>query len=57
VTGFPENPPTLTFPAIGDSGTGMHGDRRPWALGPGLAVTPATGSFHAASGGTKVTWS
>jgi formyl-CoA transferase len=24
VTGFPENPPTLTLPAIGDSGTGMH---------------------------------
>src|ERR1700727_1434711 len=24
VTGFPENPPTYTFPAIGDSGTGMH---------------------------------
>ena len=24
VTGFPENPPTFTFPAIGDSGTGMH---------------------------------
>src|SRR3954454_13685555 len=24
VTGFPENPPTFNFPAIGDSGTGMH---------------------------------
>ena len=24
VTGFPENPPTLVVPAIGDSGTGMH---------------------------------
>lgn len=24
VTGFPENPPTYTFPAIGDFGTGMH---------------------------------
>jgi len=24
VTGFPDNPPTYTFPAIGDSGTGMH---------------------------------
>src|ERR1700712_5679265 len=24
VTGFPENPPTVVFPAIGDSGTGMH---------------------------------
>ncbi|PPQ27738.1 formyl-CoA transferase [Rhodopila globiformis] len=24
VTGFPENPPTYMFPAIGDSGTGMH---------------------------------
>jgi formyl-CoA transferase len=24
VTGFPENPPTYHFPAIGDSGTGMH---------------------------------
>src|SRR5215471_9600199 len=24
VTGFPENPPTYLFPAIGDSGTGMH---------------------------------
>ena len=24
VTGFPENPPTYTWPAIGDSGTGMH---------------------------------
>jgi formyl-CoA transferase len=24
VTGFPENPPTLLLPAIGDSGTGMH---------------------------------
>ena len=24
VTGFPEHPPTYTFPAIGDSGTGMH---------------------------------
>ena len=24
VTGFPENPPTFVFPAIGDSGTGMH---------------------------------
>src|SRR6195952_4325100 len=24
VTGFPENPPTFIFPAIGDSGTGMH---------------------------------
>jgi formyl-CoA transferase len=24
VTGFPENPPTVTVPAIGDSGTGMH---------------------------------
>ena len=24
VTGFPENPPTFTFPAIGDFGTGMH---------------------------------
>ena len=24
VTGFPDNPPTLVFPAIGDSGTGMH---------------------------------
>ncbi len=24
VTGFPENPPTLVFPAIGDCGTGMH---------------------------------
>ncbi len=23
-TGFPENPPTLVWPAIGDSGTGMH---------------------------------
>src|SRR5208337_2719935 len=24
VTGFPENPPTYTFPAIGESGAGMH---------------------------------
>jgi formyl-CoA transferase len=24
VTGFPENPPTYNWPAIGDSGTGMH---------------------------------
>jgi formyl-CoA transferase len=24
VTGFPENPPTYVFPAIGDSATGMH---------------------------------
>src|SRR3954454_13852038 len=24
VTGFPENPPTYLYPAIGDSGTGMH---------------------------------
>ena len=24
VTGFPENPPTFTWPSIGDSGTGMH---------------------------------
>ena len=24
VTGFPDNPPTFNFPAIGDSGTGMH---------------------------------
>src|SRR3984885_9379880 len=24
VTVFPENPPTYVFPAIGDSGTGMH---------------------------------
>ena len=24
VTGFPENPPTYTWPAIGDSGTGVH---------------------------------
>ena len=24
VTGFPENPPTYIWPAIGDSGTGMH---------------------------------
>src|SRR5258708_12479125 len=24
VTGFPENPPTLVLPAIGDSGTGMQ---------------------------------
>src|SRR5258708_8082184 len=24
VTGFPENPPTFNFPAIGESGTGMH---------------------------------
>ena len=24
VTGFPENPPTYVYPAIGDSGTGMH---------------------------------
>ncbi len=24
VTGFPDNPPTYVFPAIGDSGTGMH---------------------------------
>lgn len=24
VTGFPENPPTYCWPAIGDSGTGMH---------------------------------
>ena len=24
ITGFPENPPTLVLPAIGDSGTGMH---------------------------------
>lgn len=24
VTGFPENPPTYVWPAIGDSGTGMH---------------------------------
>src|SRR6516162_3644412 len=24
VTGFPENPPTYNYPAIGDSGTGMH---------------------------------
>ena len=24
VTGFPENPPTFVYPAIGDSGTGMH---------------------------------
>src|SRR4051812_26532083 len=24
VTGFPENPPTFVFPAIGDSGTGMQ---------------------------------
>jgi formyl-CoA transferase len=24
VTGFPDNPPTYMFPAIGDSGTGMH---------------------------------
>ena len=24
VTGFPDNPPTYTWPAIGDSGTGMH---------------------------------
>jgi formyl-CoA transferase len=24
VTGFPDNPPTYIFPAIGDSGTGMH---------------------------------
>src|SRR5690348_15950763 len=24
VTGFPDNPPTFNYPAIGDSGTGMH---------------------------------
>jgi formyl-CoA transferase len=24
ITGFPENPPTYVWPAIGDSGTGMH---------------------------------
>ena len=24
MTGFPENPPTIVLPAIGDSGTGMH---------------------------------
>jgi crotonobetainyl-CoA:carnitine CoA-transferase CaiB-like acyl-CoA transferase len=24
VTGFPEDPPTYVYPAIGDSGTGMH---------------------------------
>jgi formyl-CoA transferase len=24
ITGFPENPPTVVVPAIGDSGTGMH---------------------------------
>ena len=24
VTGFPDNPPTYVYPAIGDSGTGMH---------------------------------
>jgi len=24
VTGFPDNPPTFSFPAIGDSGAGMH---------------------------------
>jgi formyl-CoA transferase len=24
VTGFPDNPPTYMYPAIGDSGTGMH---------------------------------
>ena len=24
VTGFPDNPPTITWAAIGDSGTGMH---------------------------------
>jgi formyl-CoA transferase len=24
VTGFPDNPPTYIYPAIGDSGTGMH---------------------------------
>ena len=24
VTGFPDNPPTYVWPAIGDSGTGMH---------------------------------
>jgi formyl-CoA transferase len=24
ITGFPENPPTYNWPAIGDSGTGMH---------------------------------
>ena len=24
VTGLPDNPPTFNFPAIGDSGTGMH---------------------------------
>jgi formyl-CoA transferase len=24
VTGFPDNPPTIVLPAIGDSGTGMH---------------------------------
>ena len=24
VTGYPDSPPTYTFPAIGDSGTGMH---------------------------------
>src|SRR4029453_15412477 len=24
VTGFPDNPPTYLYPAIGDSGTGMH---------------------------------
>ena len=42
VTGFPENPPTFTWPSIGDSGTGMHMvigilaalQQRPRAAGP-----------------------
>jgi formyl-CoA transferase len=45
VTGFPENPPTYLFPAIGDSGTGMH-----LAIG----ILAALNQRHASGRGQKV---
>src|SRR5215831_1705993 len=45
VTGFPENPPTYLYPAIGDSGTGMH-----LAIG----ILAALNQRHASGRGQKV---
>src|SRR5262249_36659846 len=45
VTGFPDNPPTYVYPAIGDSGTGMH-----MAIG----ILAALQQRHATGGGQHV---
>lgn len=45
ITGFPENPPTYVWPAIGDSGTGMH---------MAIAILAAVNQRHATGKGQHV---